>query len=112
MNSNQDTTNSLIKHLHKELRFTRFFCIISSLLTVFLIVGCIFVVYSIQPLFAFINDLQPVLTKLSQLDVDALNSTLQNLDAEELSLGLKNLNQALETLTELGQRFGGLWGSN
>lgn len=111
MNSNHDSTNILIKQLYKELRLTRFLCIISSLLTICLIAGGIFVVYSIQPLFAFTDDLQPILTKLSQLDVDALNSTLQNLDTEELTLGLKNLNQAIETLTEIGQRFGGLWGS-
>lgn len=119
--------------LSRELRITRIFCIISSLLTAVALVGGIFLFAAfrqartdaepvIQQIVALdiegfnlaleqLNttlenvDWEQVSQAIEQLDVDALNTAIENLDTAELSKALENLNNAVDALEQLGQIF-------
>lgn len=65
--------------LKKELRATRIVCFISSLLTAGLLVGGCFLYTQIQPVFQMVGEVQPVLNELSQLDIDGVNLTLEQI---------------------------------
>lgn len=129
MNTENTSIENSIYKLTKELRITRFFCILSSLLTLFLLIGGFFIFRSLEPFYHLVQDVQPVLQQFSQLDIesfnqvlsqidvegiqsileqidtDAINSTLQGLDIEEFSTTLKNLNDITEVLRSLSERF-------
>ncbi len=125
-----------LKKLRRDLRVTRIFCAVSSLLTLLLLAfGSVFylTVREIQA------EAEPIVQQLSYLnipevnraleqfndtvenvnwpeisqsledfDVDAFNNVLQDLDTEELSKALKNLNTAIENLERLGETLGKL----
>lgn len=48
---------------------------------------------------------------LGSLDVSALNAALEGLDTRELSESLKNLNDAVEMIRELGERMSSMLSS-
>lgn len=124
-----NSENTSIYKLTRELHVTRFFCILSSLFTLILLIGGFYFFRSLEPFYTLAEDVQPVLQQFSQLDIDAfnqalsqldieeiqstleqidtdaINSVLNNLDAEELSEALKNLNDATETLHNLSERL-------
>lgn len=99
------------KQLIKELRMTRIFCIISSLLTVGLLVGGFLVWDRVQPVISVLQEAQPVMEQLSQslkeLDVDAINEAVAGLDTEELTKAIENLNKVASTL----EKWGNTWNS-
>lgn len=119
--------------LSRELRATRIFCMISSILTVLVLTGGIFFFFALREARA---DAEPVMQQIvaldieglnlaleqlnttlesvdweqvsqtiEQLDVDALNTAIENLDTAELSKALENLNNAVNALEQLGQIF-------
>lgn len=138
--TNDVNTNdtSVLNSLRKELRLTRVFCLISSILTVCLLISVIFLVNRLQPVYQFMEDTQPVLARIAELDtaavntleqlnvavgdvdweqlsgslgkldVDAINEALENLDTEELTITLKNLNDAVDTLKNIGDKLSSL----
>ena len=130
---NQQEDFQVLNQLRKELRITRIFCAISSLLTLFLLIGGIFVVNKVQN---YMTEITPVVEKVSELDVEGFNQTLENvnvvlasvdweklsaslseldvealnaaiadLDTAELSEALTNLNDAADTLEEVSKKL-------
>ena len=120
--------------LSRELRVTRIFCMISSILTVLVLIGGIFFFAALREARA---DAEPVIQQIvaldiegfnlaleqlnmtlesvdweqvslaiEQLDIDALNTAIENLDTAELSEALENLNNAVDALEKLGQVLG------
>lgn len=119
--------------LSRELRTTRIFCMISSILTVLVLAGGTVFFLALRETRA---DAEPVIRQIvaldiegfnlaleqlnttlesvdweqvslaiEQLDVDALNTAIENLDTAELSKALENLNNAVDALEQLGQIF-------
>lgn len=99
------TSEINMRQLAKELRLTRVFCAVSSLLTLCLLIGGILFFCKLQPVVSFIQEAQPVMEQLSKLDVEAVNTALQGLDTEELSEAASNMNKAAETLESWGEKL-------
>lgn len=106
----EDERNDKLEMLRKELRLTRIFCIISSVLTICLLAGVVVLCIGLRPVNEFMRKAEPALEQLEDLDVDTLNTTLEQVnisleqvDWEQLSDSLGKLdvdavNEALEGL--------------
>ncbi len=122
-----------VGQLMKELRFTRIICMISSVLTLCLLLGGIFLFDRVQKLAAVCEpaiekisdvdvqslnetlyhvnvslksvDWEQVADALGELDVEALNSAIEGLDTQELTESLQNLNEAVDKLRELNEKM-------
>lgn len=81
--------------LMKELRFTRIICIISSVLTFCLLVGGVFLYGKVQELAEIC---EPVIEKISDVDVDSLNETLDNVNASLESMDWERVADVLDDL--------------
>ena len=123
----------MLTQLRKELRITRIFCGISSILTLVLLIGGFFVATKVRD---YAAEITPVVQKLSKLDVDEFNLTMENvnaslqaidweqvaaslesldveainaaideLDTAELTEALKNLNEASDTMKSFGDKW-------
>lgn len=129
-------TDAGTRQLLRELKFTRMICVVSSLLTLCLLAGGVFLfgrvrelaqmcepmvekvseldVESLNGALNHVNasleqvDWEEVADTLGKLDVDALNSALEGLDTRELSESLRNLNDAVETIRQLGEKMSSL----
>lgn len=127
------TADISTQQLRKELRFTRIVCMVTSVLTIFLLAGGILLFGRVQELaaigepvaekvseldveslndtLAHVNatletvDWEQVADALGELDVDAINSAIEGLDTEELSKSLKNLNDAVEKIQEVSEKM-------
>lgn len=88
----------VVKQLTKELRMTRVFCIISSLLTVCLLVVGFLIWVAITPVVAIVQDAQPVMEQLSELDVEEMNHTLEQVNVTLESVDWQQVSEALEAL--------------
>ena len=125
----KQTQDTAMDKLRKELRLTRIYSAISSLLMICILVGGFLVcrqaktyVDQMWPLveelstvdFEAINDTVGVLNQavgtvdweelageLEKLDVEAINAAIAELDTEELSKALVNINDAAETLQKI-----------
>ena len=84
--------------LKRELRLTRIFCGISSMLTICVLLGGILLFKEVQPVFEFMQQAQPVMEQLSQLNVDEINLTLEQVNA---TLGNVDWEQVAESMNEL-----------
>lgn len=84
--------------IKKELRITRFFCIVSSFLTICLLAGIGLLVIKLQPVYQFMTEAEPVLEQVSELDVETMNRILQNLDT---SMGQVDWTALAESLDQL-----------
>uniref|UniRef100_UPI0040578A5C hypothetical protein n=1 Tax=Acetatifactor sp. TaxID=1872090 RepID=UPI0040578A5C len=69
------------KQLTRELCVTRIFCMISSVLTVVLLVGGVMLFGQLKPVFVWMEQTQPVLEELTQLDIDGVNLTLEQINS-------------------------------
>lgn len=126
-------TQTDMAKLSRELRVTRIFCMISSILTGLVLAGGTFFFVAlreartdaepvIQQIVALdiegfnlaleqLNmtlesvDWEQVSQAIGELDVEALNTAIENLDTAELSKALENLNNAVDALEQLGQVF-------
>lgn len=87
--------DSSTSQLMKELRFTRIICIISSVLTFCLLVGGGFLFGKVQKLAEIC---EPAIEKISDVDVESLNETLDNVNA---SLESVDWEQVADVLGEL-----------
>lgn len=87
-----------MEDIKRELRLTRFFCIVSSILSVCLLAAVVFLVISLQPVFTFMEDTKPALEQLSKLDIDALNRTLEQVDTSLEQVDWEKLVDSLERL--------------
>lgn len=123
----------ILTQLRKELRITRIFCGISSILTLLLLVGGFVVTTKAQD---YAAEITPVVQKLSELDVEefnqtmanvnaslqsvdweqvaaslesldveAINAAIEDLDTAELTEALTNLNEASDTMKSFGEKW-------
>ena len=118
-----------ITQLKKELRTTRIFCIVSSVLTVLVLVGGIYVFCKLQPALKVVEQTGPIIQEMEKLDMASVNTTLEqvnsalekmdwekvseaveDLDTEELSKGIERLNKVIDVLEGVGDKFSSLKG--
>lgn len=93
--TNVTPQNQELLQLRRELRTTRIFCGISSLLTLFLLIGGILVVTKAQ---AYVAEIAPVVEELSQLDVEEFNRTLANINTTLTAVDWEKLSVSLSVL--------------
>ena len=91
--------NQEMEKLRRELRRTRVFCGITSVLVAALLVGGALVFTKVQ---SYVEAVLPLAEQLEQLDMEALNEAIAGLDTEELSEALEKLNQVTDTLESFG----------
>lgn len=96
MENNMD--EMIVKRLTRELRLTRIFCTISSLLVFCLLAGGFLVWAKVQPVISVLQEAQPVMEQLTKLDVDEMNETLEQVN---LTLETVDWQQVSESLKEL-----------
>lgn len=123
------TENSAIEALRKELRLTRIFSAVTSLLIIAMLAGGFMVCSEVK---TYVDEVWPLVEQLSTVDfaaisstmetleqtvgtvdweymskqlgalnVDAINEAIEGLDTEELTKALANINEAAETLQKL-----------
>ena len=93
-----------LEKLRKELRMTRVFSSITSILLICVLIGG-FIVFSKMQQYMDITMqmVEELSAQLKQLDMNALNEAIAGLNTEELSKALENLNEAAETLENFGR---------
>ena len=88
-----------LEKLRTELRMTRIFNSITSVLLICVLIGGFIIFSKMQDYMDTAMQLVEELSaQLKQLDMDALNEAIAGLNTEELSKALENLNDAAETL--------------
>ena len=88
-----------LEKLRKELRMTRIFNSITSVLLICVLIGGFIIFSKMQDYMDTAMQLVEELSaQLKQLVMDALNEAIAGLNTEELSKALENLNDAAETL--------------
>lgn len=92
----------ILEKLRKELRTTRIFCAISSVLTILLLVGGCFVVGMardyVGKVQVYVEELTPVIQELSKLDVEEFNLTMENVNASLQSVDWEQVSVSLDKL--------------
>lgn len=88
-------TDPVVHQLMKELRFTQIICVVSSLLTLCLLAGGIFLFCRVRGL---AESCRPVVEKVEKLDVESLNDTLAHINS---SLETVDWEQVAESLSRL-----------
>ncbi len=94
---NRETEMSM-ELLAKQLRMTRVFCMISSMLTLCLLLGGVFLFSKLQPVFDFLQEIEPAMEQLSALDIESVNTTLEQINA---TLGSVDWQQVSDSLGQL-----------
>ena len=92
--NNQMTENSL-EQLKKELRTTRIFCLISSILTGMLLVGGILIYTQIKPVLDVVKDATPIVNELAKLDINSVNTTLEQVSGTLESVDWEGVSTAV-----------------
>jgi len=92
----------ILEKLRKELRTTRIFCAISSVLTLLLLAGGCFAVVVAQDYAVkvqeYATEVMPVIRELSKLDVEEFNLTMENVNASLQSVDWEQVAASLEAL--------------
>ena len=88
-------TDPNIRQLIKELKITRIVCIITSALTLCLLIGGMFLFGKVQKIAGIC---EPVVEKVSALDVESLHRTMDNVNASMEEVDWKQVADALEKL--------------
>ena len=94
-NMRDSQTQNNMEKLTRELRTTRIFCLATSLLAILLLAGGGILYLKLQ---GMMERAEPMMEQVSQLDVEALNGTLRQL---EESLGKVDWAQVSDTLGRL-----------
>lgn len=87
-----------VKRLRRELLITRIFCGISSFLTGCLLLGGFLFFKMTEPVFEVLNEAQPMMEQMAQLDVDEVNATLEQINTTLESVDWEQITQALGEL--------------
>ena len=105
----------MMKALRKELKVTRYCSLLLAVLLVIVIAGGVFMMNMFAPAVTAMQEMQPVMQqmanldvdmlneKIEQLDIEGLNEAIDGLDTEEMSKALANMNAAVEKLQEIGE---------
>lgn len=86
---------SVTRQLMKELKFTRIICLISSALTLCLLAGGVLLYGRVQELAEIC---EPVVEQVSRLDVEGLNSTMDNINDSLEAVDWQQVSDALGEL--------------
>lgn len=117
MENKVDVQEELINSLRKELKVTRYCSLFVAVLLVVVIIGGVSVVNMLRPAIEAVQEMQPVMAqmaeldvdmlneKIAQLDIEGLNQAIAGLDMEEVSKALANINDAVEKLQKIGEGF-------
>ncbi len=84
-----------LEQLKKELRATRIFCIISSILTCALLIGGIYVYGQMRPVLGVVEQMGPVAEELKGLDIDSVNATLEQVNTTLGSVNWQEVSDAV-----------------
>jgi len=107
----------IVKRLQKELKITRYCSLLVAVLLALVIAGGFYAVNKMTPAFNAIQEMQPAIKnmenldiellneKIEQLDIEGLNKIVEDLDVEELSETLRNINDAAAKLREIQEGF-------
>lgn len=103
MNTEDTKQVQAFEQLRKELQLTRIFCIIVAVLLGVVITGGILLMNMMKPVVSAINEMQPAIQKMEQIDVEMLNEKLAQLDVEVLNekieqLDIESLNATLNSI--------------
>ena len=117
MENKMQEQDELIKSLRKELKVTRYCSIFVAVLLLIVIIGGVSVINMFRPAIAAIQEMQPIMAqmaeldvemlneKIAQLDIEGLNQAIAGLDTAEMSKALANINDAVEKLQEMGDSW-------
>lgn len=92
---NNNVTDSGTQRLIRELKITRIACIITSVLLLCLLAGGVFLFGRVQRMAEIC---EPVMEKVSALDVESLNRTMDNVNASLEGVDWEQVAEALEKL--------------
>ena len=107
----------MLNSLRKELKVTRYCSLFVAVLLIIVIVGGVSVMNMLRPAVEAVQEMQPVMEqmaeldvdmlneKIAQLDIEGLNQAISELDMEEVTKALTNMNDAVEKLQEIGEGF-------
>lgn len=123
MENRMQDQEEMMNSLRKELKLTRYCSLFVAVLLVVVIIGGVSIVNILRPAVTAVQEMQPVMEemaqldvamlneKIAQLDIDGLNQAIAGLDTEEMSEALANINDAVEKLQALGEGFQNFSGS-
>lgn len=95
-----------IEKLRKELQITRIFSVIVVVLLGAVITGGIFFMNMMRPMVTAMQEMQPAIQKMEQIDVEVLNEKFAQLDVEALNekiaqLDIEGMNELIHGMDEL-----------
>ena len=108
---------NVLNSLRKELKVTRYCSLFVAVLLIIVIIGGVSVMNMLRPAITAVQEMQPVMEQMAELDVDmlnekivqldieGLNQAISELDMEEVTKALTNMNDAVEKLQEIGEGF-------
>lgn len=91
----EDKMDVAYERLLKELRRARIFSMVSSGFVILLIIGGFLLVTKLQPLFNWMEQTQPVLVELAQLDMDGVNLAIEQLNYTMNSVDWEQVSDAV-----------------
>ena len=101
-NGVENTSDQMIKKLCRQLAYTRIICIITSILTMFLLLGG---VYLSKQIWIIAEQVQPVIDQVAAVDIENANAALRqvkdSLEDIDLEQVMAALDQAVSTLEEV-----------
>lgn len=87
-----------VEILKKELKFTRICCMVSSVLAVCLLAAVVILFVKLQPVYEFMNTAEPAIGKISEIDVETLNETIETLNGTMGEVDWESLSNSLDAL--------------
>ena len=106
VNSEESRQVQAIEKLRKELQVTRIFSIIVAVLLGAVVTGGIFFMSMMMPMVTAMKEMQPVIRKMEQIDVELLNEKFAQLDVEVLNdkieqLDIEGMNELIHSVDEM-----------
>lgn len=104
-----EVSEKLIKKLQRDLLVTRIFSVISSLLMIAILAGGFYMFQTVQTyatqvdeyvteIMAYAEDMEPAVTQLSEVDVEVLNDTMEQMTAAFAEVDFEKLAQQIDEL--------------
>lgn len=87
-----------VKGLRRELMITRVCCGITSILMGCLLLGGFLVFKRTEPVFDVLNKAQPMMEQMTELDMEAVNTTLEQINTTLESVDWEKITQTLGEL--------------
>ena len=113
----RQSQEDVYESLRKELKVTRICCLIVAVLLVCVIAGGIYIANMMSPMVLAMQEIQPAIVKMeqidvgvlnekiAQLDIEGMNKMIQGIDTEEVMEALENVNEVMEKIEELQEGF-------